>query len=492
MTIALAGSSVGQPTPVYKIQFNGSILPGYGQAVDDPLVKRVTPRRVPYQSGGAGTALGADARSVRISMRLLTRLSRNTSSRARLDDLMEQYRDTLAIVDRVVEPTELYIGDSDRYLLATFVEASMPLTAPDHQAATYTLTFSAEAYYRATTATTNYREGIGPARITATLSGASAYDGRFSGSQALLFDASGEDVTYPAANNITTLEGTVALWMQPQFASTYSGANRPVTYLSGTTVGGGNDWYAGWRASDRRWAVYGSGSDGAKTYAVTNALTFASGNNVFMAWTWDSTGTKAYAGVAAGSFVSGSSATSLFDFIVPGTDLHLGGDETLFANSALSNVVTFRSALTAAQITTMFSASSAFVPTDADFPTTMLLDAPLNGSATVNSSSNNLYMDLGASRTTYPIITLSGTGRLAMSGTNTGKSFDYSGGAIPEVSIDCGALTCFDATGTTKVVNLQTVNFGIAFSGSHRVSLIATTISGSMRAGLSVTPRYER
>lgn len=489
MTIALTGSAQYRPTAKFKVQFNGSILRGYCQTIDDPLTNRLGLTSIPYSEAGSITETGPDFRRVTLSMRLLTRLQQ-AADMDHLADIDAQWRDTLAIVARADGQSELFVGDSDRYLPAHFESASRPMTAPGNRAATYSLTFTSKSWYRSTTVTSNYRNSVSTARVSGTANGTVSYvDGRFSGTKAVLADASGEYVSFPPVDNIDLSTGTMCMWLRPQFGSALA-SDRVVAHVADAD----DHWNAQWQGSSLRFVLRGSGTAGERTYVTAPALTFASGNNVFLAFSWDSVGSRIYTGILSGSLVESSSATSLFSTVGPTlTAFRIASDGgAVYGDAGVSDFLSFRSALTNAQVNYVFSNSASYDPLDTSLPTHLLLDAPFNNTTVANSSSNNLYLDVPSTRKTAPIIILDGGAGLAMSGTNTDKAFDYTAGATPPVTINCGTFTVLDADGATKVSKMSGVNYGIAFSGSQRASLVATRISGSTNVTIKVTPLYER
>ena len=138
MTISLNGSSQARPTARFKIQVDGTVLPGYCQALDDPIVLRVGGIEVDGRDGGTLSHRGAALRTVTFSMRILTRL-KDASGPAHLDDCLSQYREALATLTRSEVDRNFYLGGSDRYLVGQVTSVSMPLAAPDHRAVTYSV-----------------------------------------------------------------------------------------------------------------------------------------------------------------------------------------------------------------------------------------------------------------------------------------------------------------------------------------------------------------
>ena len=481
MTFSLSRNAGGRPAPQYKVQFGSSQLPGYTQAVDDPLAMDVIATRIANREGSILATRGGLPRDVRITMRLLTRLA-GGSGRAHLDDLMAQYRESLRILARPTGKAPLYVGDSDRYLDAVFVSASMPLAAPDHRAASYSLAFTADPWYLSTTPLTQEREAVSTDRITATAVGAYTYEpGRFG--LGILMAASGSYATLPTAGNIRSDTGTGMVWVRPRFASTASNERTVVHPSDGTDF-----WRVTFGATSQRYVVNGN----LATYANMPTVSFAAEDQLFLAWRWDSSGTKGWSGKLGGTLGSASSANRLFDNIAMPTTFRVGGDGGAFrANAIMSELLIFSTALTDAQVESVFVSGSRYSPSTTTLPTTMLLHHPFENSLVAHSASNNLYLDLPDTRDAPAVVTIEGSGAIKMSGSNSGY-FEYTAVPSPRVTLDSDAMTVLDAAGTNKVPNVTNPDFGISYSGSRRISLDTLAVSGSSTVTLSVTPRWER
>jgi len=136
------------PTPVYRVKFDGDYLPGYVQTEEFPLSMRNVMVEIINRDGGVMYQNGAASRDLSLEFRVLTRLS-DVDGMTDLEDCMDQYREALAICARASTNQPLYIGptDTDKYVLATFKDSGYVLTAPDHRAVNYTLNFSTSPYF---------------------------------------------------------------------------------------------------------------------------------------------------------------------------------------------------------------------------------------------------------------------------------------------------------------------------------------------------------
>lgn len=486
MGIGLGGSTTSHPTPKFKIQVDGNVLPGYCQSIEEPGTFRLSAHSISGRDGGPITNSGAENKTVTLGMRVLSRLD-NVDGLQHLNDCLDQYREALEIAARA-DNAVLHIGDTDRYLEdANLASWSAPLEAPDHKAVDYTLTFQTQPWYVSTTTFTATRNTVSNARITGTPSGSISYiAARYN--TGLLSNVAGEKVSFPSDDNLGVSRGSLMLWAKPQFAST-SATNR--TYIR---VGDADNWWElGWNGTSKRFELAGNGTAGAETYATAPSVTFSSGNNIFLCAGWDNTGTDLHAGLQSGALVSGSTATPLFDNIPSPTHFYVGGSTTVHSNSVISNVVTFDSRITTDQATHVFEDTAPYDPLDTNLPTTMLLDAPLSGTVIAASSSNNLYVDIPNSRRTYPIIRLFGGLGIQLGVSGSAKLVDYTAAASPEVTVDCGLLTAVDADGNNVIANIADVDFGLSFTGDQRAALETRSVSGSLfYVEMDITPYYER
>lgn len=136
------------PTPVYRVKFAGTYLPGYLQVEELPLTMRNVMVDIISRDGGVMYQNGAASRDLSLEFRVLSRVT-NTSGMVELGDVMEQYREALRTCARAEINQPLYIGPTTvgHYLLATFKDSNYTLNAPDHDAMNYTLNFSTSPYF---------------------------------------------------------------------------------------------------------------------------------------------------------------------------------------------------------------------------------------------------------------------------------------------------------------------------------------------------------
>lgn len=131
---------MSNPTPIYLVKFASTTLLGYAIDEDIPLAMRLAATAIIGSDGGGLAARGADFRSFRIGMRILSRLS-SGSGLAHLDDCKNQWRTNLATLSRTAGPAALYIGETDRYIMCEFENSSAPLSAGSSRAISFSLTF---------------------------------------------------------------------------------------------------------------------------------------------------------------------------------------------------------------------------------------------------------------------------------------------------------------------------------------------------------------
>lgn len=134
------------PTPKYRVKFDGQNLPGYLQAEDIPLLNRNALVDILNRDGGTFYDNGAGFRKLSVGFRVLTRLD-NVNGMVHLGDCIEQYRDALRISSRALSASTLFLGPTDHYLIARFSRASAPLAAPDNHAISYQLEFDVNPYF---------------------------------------------------------------------------------------------------------------------------------------------------------------------------------------------------------------------------------------------------------------------------------------------------------------------------------------------------------
>jgi hypothetical protein len=485
MTIAIGGIRASLPTAQYKIQFNGDVLPGYVQSYDDPGGFRIAESNAVGGDGSTRRTHGAASRTVTVTLRVLSRLGTDASGRAHFDDCEAQYRDALAIAARAQDnASNLYIGDSDRYLPASLESWSSPRHAPEHRRADYTLTFKTDSWYRSTSSATGSRSGISESRLTGVASGTHSFvTGKYH--SGLLSDANAEFLVLPGLNNVQQNRGSAVLWMRPQYPST----NNTTSHVFLRGEGDTDVWDAMWLASTQRFVISGSGAAGAKSYAVAPAVTFASGNNVFFGMTWSDEATTIYAGVEGGALVSGTNAQGLHEFVTQPENLVVGGTDTSYSNAVLTEFITFSTELSADQMAYLFESAVTYDPLDDELPASMLLHHPLQ-STVADDDSNGIYIDVGATRTTYPIVTLTGNGSIAIGMDETEKQIVFSGSAY-DLVIDAGRLTAVQDE-VSKIALIQNVNFGLTVEGNRRVGFRVVDVTGTFDASVSIPSRYER
>jgi hypothetical protein len=134
------------PTPIYQVEFDDQLLPGYVQSDSRPLsFKRVISNPI-GRDGGRSNNSGADLRELTLDFRVLTRLDNNTSGIQHLEDCMDQYREALAILTRTYEPAELRIHDTDRYYVVSVDNISAPMVAGENRRLTYSVKFTAQPW----------------------------------------------------------------------------------------------------------------------------------------------------------------------------------------------------------------------------------------------------------------------------------------------------------------------------------------------------------
>lgn len=157
-----------QPTPIYRVRFNGNYLPGFLQLEDLPLVFRLASGESLNQMGGSISSGGAALRPVNLSMRLISRLGTATGLQ-HLEDCKDQWREALRFIARLDDPAPLYIGNTDRYVMAQFKRSSMSLAASDSsKRSTYTIEFLVKPMFLDETVLTDTVSGNGSLDVTFT------------------------------------------------------------------------------------------------------------------------------------------------------------------------------------------------------------------------------------------------------------------------------------------------------------------------------------
>jgi len=134
------------PTPKYRVKYDGQNLPGYLQSEDNPFLMRIAQTDVIGRDGGFMNDQGAGFREVNLSFIVLSRLDHVTGL-AHLGDCLDQYRDSLRMVARVASASTLFFGPSDHWMLAKFRTASNPLIAPDHRRIAFNMVFNAFPWF---------------------------------------------------------------------------------------------------------------------------------------------------------------------------------------------------------------------------------------------------------------------------------------------------------------------------------------------------------
>lgn len=157
-----------QPTPIYRVQFDGNYLPGFLQQEDIPFEFRVRSGESINQMGGSIGNNGAAIRNVKLSMRLISRLDTATGLQ-HLEDCKDQWREGLRYVARLNILAPLFVGDTDRYVQAMFRRSGMPLSAGSStQRTTYDIDFLIKPFFIDTTILTDSVSGNGSLDVTFT------------------------------------------------------------------------------------------------------------------------------------------------------------------------------------------------------------------------------------------------------------------------------------------------------------------------------------
>lgn len=158
---------MASPTPIYRVSFNGSLIPGYVQTETRPLSFRSSSQSILNRNGGLMSQNGADIRKIQVDLHILSQLSTYASGLDHLNDCKSQYRTALSILARAGEnAASLSIGDMDRYTLAVVDNVSAPFEAGQSRMIAYSIVFSAEPYFRASVAKTTTFSGNGTASLT--------------------------------------------------------------------------------------------------------------------------------------------------------------------------------------------------------------------------------------------------------------------------------------------------------------------------------------
>jgi hypothetical protein len=154
------------PTATYQIRWNGSLLHGYAQGEDIPLDFRVGQLPIIGSDGGFAPQRNAEFRNISLSMRVLSRVVGSGTGYQNLADCKNQWREDLAVLTRITGPASLQIGETDRYILATFAGSSAPISLQDKEALTYDMKFIGNPpWFLGTTVSSSTGVG-GPRNIT--------------------------------------------------------------------------------------------------------------------------------------------------------------------------------------------------------------------------------------------------------------------------------------------------------------------------------------
>lgn len=146
---------MANPTPIYRVKFDGSYLSGYAQSDAQPLGFKTTSQNALNRNGGSLKSNGADVRKITLEMRILSRLGSGSSGLDHLNDCKAQYRDSLKILARAGEdPAALYIGDMTRFTYAVVTNVSGTFQANSSRALTYNVAFDVEPFYQNDTEST--------------------------------------------------------------------------------------------------------------------------------------------------------------------------------------------------------------------------------------------------------------------------------------------------------------------------------------------------
>lgn len=164
------------PTPIYVVKFNSKTLPGYAQVEDTSFSTRLPVGEALNRVGGyIGTGSPA-LRPIRVTMRVLSRLSASASGLSHLNDCRDQLRTAYSYMARTDGVQALQLGDSDRHLLAAFSKFSNIITAADSpMAVNYDADFLAQPYFYDNTALTDTVTSNGTLDITVPWESARVY-----------------------------------------------------------------------------------------------------------------------------------------------------------------------------------------------------------------------------------------------------------------------------------------------------------------------------
>jgi hypothetical protein len=157
---------MANPTPIYKVYFDGQQLPGYVQSEDRPLSLRSIVQSVIGRDGANRVPSGGNPRKISLTLLLKSRLSSGTELQ-HLEDCKNQWRDALKILSRAEGEKALRIQDSDRYYLGSADGISAPIVAGQSRSMNYSIDFTASIPWAiAVTPATQTFTGNGAISIT--------------------------------------------------------------------------------------------------------------------------------------------------------------------------------------------------------------------------------------------------------------------------------------------------------------------------------------
>lgn len=154
------------PTPIYRVKFGTEFLSGYVQTEDGPLTFGVADQTILNRNGGILSKHGARSRRFVLQFIVMSRLGAGVTELQHLNDCKDQVADSSAILSRAVSPDKLYIGSMDKYVLALPTSISAPLAAGTPRTLRFTVEFSAEPYWRASTPISDSFSGNGTVTMT--------------------------------------------------------------------------------------------------------------------------------------------------------------------------------------------------------------------------------------------------------------------------------------------------------------------------------------
>ena len=154
------------PTPIYVVEYGGLQLPGYVQSIDRPTTLVSNVNTYFGRDGASLYVPSAEPKKLTIDFLIMTRLGTNSSGLLHLDDIMDQYREALAILTRSYGQNTLRIQDSDRYYLAIVDNVGMPVTAQSSTRGVYTVSFTAQPWAYGSTDQSSSFTGNGTVTVT--------------------------------------------------------------------------------------------------------------------------------------------------------------------------------------------------------------------------------------------------------------------------------------------------------------------------------------